>query len=249
MRGKPPEAKSVAKTRQREVITKEVIEVPQESGPPAKPERPPRLDLWELCGSTTEQEWKDRNLVAYLHRINPGKTKGLGPYLRKYYGPFDIDMVKEEWGGSEFPGGVEGNYTVMMNERNKIWFNQEFQIAGAARYPNQSQVSNGEGDSDVLRYLKEQASKVDRLQESIIQLKTSAISSQAENPAVSMLASAFSTGLTKLAEIQANPRTNPVMDQLMNAAIARMINPPDPYAGLAKFAETVERSSRRSCRI
>jgi hypothetical protein len=237
MKKKLEEPKNVGKTRQREVtITKEVIQVPEIQPPDHPPERPERRDVWELCGSTTEQDWKERNLVAYLHRINPTKTKGLGPYLRKYYAPFDIDQIKEEWGGSDFPNGVEGCYTVLMNERNHIWFTQEFQIAGPARYPNQSQVSSGEGDSDLLHFLRDQSSKVDRLQESIITLKTAAMSSQAENPAISMLAGAFTTGLTKLAEVQATgPRTDPIYDQLIKAAIAKMLNPPDPYEGLAKL--------------
>lgn len=87
----------------------------------AAPEKP---DFWVYMQSLTPDQWKDH--IVYLTRELPRTTiNGMGGYLVKLVQPFDIEEIKQAYGGQEF--------SYIMKRKNEIMYSGRFKIEAPAK--------------------------------------------------------------------------------------------------------------------
>src|SRR5260370_31407167 len=65
-------------------------------------ERETRPDFWTYMRSLTPEDWKDH--IVYLTRERPKTHMNgvVGGYLTKIIQPFELDQIKEPYGGYQF---------------------------------------------------------------------------------------------------------------------------------------------------
>lgn len=81
-------------------------------------------DFWVYMQSLTADQWKDH--IVYLTRELPRTTiNGLGGYLVKLVQPFDIEEIKQAYGGQEF--------SYIMKRKNEIMYSGRFKIEAPAK--------------------------------------------------------------------------------------------------------------------
>jgi hypothetical protein len=134
----------VPSARPKPGVVRQTIEV-RATQPAARQEpKKSRPDFWTYIGKLTLEEWKDH--VVYLTRELPKlHTKGIGRYLVKIVEPFDIDDIKNAYGGFEF--------SYIMKRKNAIVYCGRFRIEAPPKLDTARESQPiGESGTNVLLY-------------------------------------------------------------------------------------------------
>ena len=171
---------STAKSSSGAVVTT-TLEMPQENqnGSPPKSETKP--DFWSYMQSLTPEEWKEH--VVYLTREEPKTSiNGLGGYLTKMMGPFEIDDVKNAFGGVRF--------SYIMKKGPKVVYGGDFRIEAPPRYDlvrERPDAMGGNGASSQDNNVKTLLEKIPNTKEALAQ-------------SMDMVTTAYKTSLNNIAE-------------------------------------------------
>lgn len=161
-----------------------------------KPPAPEKPDFFTYMNSLTPEEWK--NHIVYLTRENPKTSiNGLGGYLTKLQQTFDIEDIKNAYGGYEF--------SYIMKKGNEVAYSGRFRVESAPKYdPAREQTpaaANGAAktdlDGNILKVLEQQN---ERLYQVLTQLQGAKGENPAIGSAIDILTTAYKTGMTTLRE-------------------------------------------------
>src|SRR5579872_1076760 len=216
--------------------TKRTRVIPANS-PDNEAEKPWRtLDKWDYIGSLTPEQWGRENLVVYLYRYDDkGNPWGIG----KFTGALDEFKVLEMFGG--------GRFNLKMKRGPQLIINEDFQLEGPAKTPgvNGAAAVSPSGTPSEGALL----TTINALIEELRAARGGTMAQDAFKNALSLQSQVFSSTLPAVASsVQAlthpaAPGPDPMRDlqaQLLQAMIAKMLNPTDPIETFAKMAAAVK---------
>jgi len=246
-------------------VIHQTIEIPQTpAAAPAQPDAA-KPDFFAYMQRLSPEEWKDH--IIYLTRENPKTSiNGLGGYLTKLQQPFDIEDIKNAYGGYEF--------SYIMKKKNDIAYSGRFRVEAAPKldrereYNADSNRSQPIGtDGSVLRVLEQQN---ERLYQVLTELQGKDDKNPAINSAVDILTTAYKSGVQAIndtkpaaaAAVDPEKQLNGVLalaerivavrgeggfnlekilsNPIIAPLITRLISPPDPLAELAKLGGVLD---------
>ena len=225
------------------------IEMPSVDTKPASEEGKP--DFWTYMRSLSPEEW--RNHIVYITRENP-KTSigGVGGYLCKVVQPFDIDEIKNTYGGYEF--------SYIMKKENKIVYSGSFKIEAPPKLdPNRESSSAqapaaGSVDSQlagqIISMLREELQKQpaspanDRAMQLLTEASTRAMDMiKAQMPQQQTPANQLADILTLAERLRPNDSSNQVVLQMLGVfmpLVTKALTPVDPLDQLTKMGAAIE---------
>ena len=206
------------------------------NSPDNETEKPWRLlDKWDYIASLTPEQWGRENLVVYLYRYDDkGNPWGIG----KFTGAFDEFKVLEMFGG--------GRFNLKMKRGPQLIINDDFQLEGPAKTPGVNgaaaiPVNGAPSDGALL-------TTINALIEELRAARGGTLATDAIRSAMTLQGQVFGAGVeavkaTLSHTAPASTAPNPMLDlqtQLMQAMIAKMLNPTDPIETFAKMAAAVK---------
>jgi hypothetical protein len=216
--------------------TKRTRTIPANS-PESDAEKPWRvLGSWEYIASLSPDQWTKENLVIYLYRYDEkGNAWGIG----KWTGPLDEFKVLEMFGG--------GRFNLKMKRGPQLIINDDFQLEGAPRTPGMNGApalnSNGTANEGVL------LTALNALIEELRAARGGSVTQDAIKSAMSLQGQVFGAGVEAVKSTLVHTATptpaqptamEKLQEQLMQAMIAKMLNPTDPIETFAKMAAAVK---------
>ncbi len=194
------------------------------------------LDKWDYIASLTPEQWGRENLMVYLYRYDEkGNPWGIG----KFTGPLDEFKVLEMFGG--------GRFNLKMKRGPQLIINDDFQLEGPARTPG----ANGAASPNTSATPSEGAllTTINALIEELRAARGGTLATDAIRSAMTLQGQVFGAGVEAVKSTlshAASPAAavpDPMRDiqmQLMQAMIAKMLNPTDPIETFAKMAAAVK---------
>jgi ribosomal protein S17E len=230
------------------------IEMPKPAD--EKPAEKETLDFWTYMARLTPEEWKGH--IIYLTREQPKTTiNGVGGYLTKLMQPFDIEDIKQAYGGREF------SY-IMKNEKGSIIYSGKFNVEAPPRFDAQRESpgggSNGASSNDgsmvkefvsVLREELQRSREANSLPNPGTEEAITLLSKASERAMeiVSKQVPQGSSSTAQLAELvtivkgmMPPPPPSGGLDLmvLLKPLIEKLLTPPDPLAELAKLKSAMD---------
>src|SRR5579864_695676 len=210
--------------------TKRTRVIPANS-PDNEAEKPWRnLDKWDYIGSLTPEQWGRENLVVYLYRYDDkGNPWGIG----KFTGALDEFKVLEMFGG--------GRFNLKMKRGPQLIINEDFQLEGPPKTPgvNGAAAVSPSGTPSEGALL----TTINALIEELRAARGGTLATDAIRSAMTLQGQVFGAGveavkstLSHAAPAAAPSPMDELQKQLMQAMIAKMLNPTDPIETFAKMA-------------
>jgi hypothetical protein len=178
---------------------------------------------------TRQGAWHDHMARVY-RAVDETWRRTTSPVDNKLNEFFDEDFIRAKWGGGRYIVWLYGppDASKLMN-KYMIELEGEPKIAGNGS-------SNGNGDSGI-------RSGDPMLQEVLAELRSQRTTSQEVMRAtmlqsMDILGMAYKNAVSVVPAAAAQPQ-NPLMDRLLDASISKMLNPPDPLAGITQIGTMV----------
>jgi hypothetical protein len=215
--------------------TKRTRVIPPNS-PDNEGEKPWRiLDKWDYIASLTPEQWGRESLVVYLYRYDDkGNPWGIG----KFTGALDEFKVLEMFGG--------GRFNLKMKRGPQLIINDDFQLEGPARTPG----VNGAAAVGTVGTPSEGAllTTINALIEELRAARGGTLATDAIRSAMTLQGQVFGAGVeavkSTLSHVApAAPQANSMDDlnkALMQAVIAKILNPSDPIESFSKMATAMK---------
>jgi len=141
-------------------VIHQTIEVPATPAVEEQETKEARPDFWTYMHTLTPEEWKDH--IVYLTREQPkyNIAAGGGGYLTKFVQPFDLEDVKQLYGGYEF--------SYIMNKGRKIVYSGNFRIEAPPRIdPQRESVPAGDQSNIAQQFISMLREELGRMRESL----------------------------------------------------------------------------------
>jgi len=190
-------------------VVRTEVEIPSNNTETIPPEKP---GFWELvCSLSPEQWWSgtqgEKGYKVYLYRDNPrGPGQGSG-YIRLINHFFDVEFVKQEFGGYDYHALLNDPSGAMVARANFSISAPPKGIVDASSPQNGSQPAAAPGDSSfqaqVLREMRESNERTHRLMERIMTDRSSPVAGDPLGivaPVVQGIVTMFSNAMPKAAD-------------------------------------------------
>jgi hypothetical protein len=214
-----------------------------------KSEPKERGDFWDYQANLTPEQWKEHDIYIYRYRTDSDGRSKRGPYVDKFVSPISLAMIKGLMGG--------GRFNALMHDGRELVFNEDFEIEGAPKVynPDGSAIfapPAAAGTDGSANALGMKALEMSLNQPAIVTAMMSLLAEAAkqsielvkaqQQPAQNPLETlrAAKEILTPVFAGAAPSSANPIMDKLVDAMIARMLNPTDPIETFAKMVTAVK---------
>lgn len=215
-----------------------------------------KQDFWSYMAGLTTEQWKDH--IVYLTREQPKTTiNGVGGYLTKLVQSFDVEDIKQAYGGREF--------SYIMKRDNKLIYSGRFSVEAPPRFDSAREsagtaVASSNGESALLKDF------VNVLRE---ELQRSREANNTANPAtdeaIKLVSSASEKAMNIVAErANANGSGNStqqlselvnivkglipqqssdggILGMVLKPLLEKLLTPPDPMAQVTTFLTIFEK--------
>ena len=198
--------------------------------PDASAERSDDRDFWEFTAALTTKDW-ERYLI-YVYRMTGDR---LGPYVAKYPSRISEDMIAENHGGGKYRCWLKTTAGEIIKTAN-------FEIEGAPKINTGAPTANPA--APMPQHAADQSSLnrlCDLLERVVLRNDNGAIQGEALRSALNLQSEGFRSVVQNVRDIAppaaapAAAATNPLLDKLLEAAIAKLLNPSDPIETFAKM--------------
>lgn len=182
------------------------------------------LDTWEYLASLSPDQWTREEIVVYLYRYDEkGQRWGLG----KFTTAIDEFKVLETFGG--------GRFNLVVKRRQQIIKNEDFQLEGPQRTPGMnggaplSPGTAAPGSEGAL------LTTINALVEELRAARGGTVLQESIKNSVGLSSQIFAAAMPAVtATLQnvagnhpAQPARDPLVEKLLDAAIAKLLNPPE----------------------
>jgi hypothetical protein len=200
--------------------TKRTRVIPEQADTSDKPWR--LLDVWEYLASLTPDQYARENVVAYLYRYDSNGNL-YACEDGKFNGPVDQFKIGDLYGG--------GRFNIKVKRGPQLIKNEDFQIEGPAK-----SLSNGRpGSTSPAAPGSEGAllTTINALVEELRAARGGTTLQDSLKNAMALNASIFSAAIPVVTSTLQNvtgghtaPARDPLVEELLKAAVAKMLNPP-----------------------
>ena len=223
----------IANRQSKPAVLHQTLEIPSAS--PATEETPKeretRPDFWTYMRSLTPEDWKDH--IVYLTRERPKTHMNgvVGGYLTKIIEPFELDDIKDAYGGYEF------SY-IMKRGRDAI-YNGRFTVEAPPKLDGQRESAAAAGENGGGNALVQQF--VNMLREELERSRGAAGGDQTTTKAVEMLSKASEKAMDMIKQ-QVPEASNPTMQlkELLTVAKDLGVFPGAGGGGANNILETIK---------
>jgi hypothetical protein len=198
------------------------------------------LEWSQYLAGLSEVEWRAQAVIAYLYRYD---EKGNKYALAKYTTAIDEFKVQEDFGG--------GHFQILVKRGPQIIINEDFRVEGAQKAPATNgpspNVGNMDANGQLVAMLREELRS---MRDELKTVTASGVTSKAVEQAVGLSGQVFSSAVgaaqTTLANITGKSgghEPGPMDElnkQLMQAMIAKLLNPADPIEQFAKMVSAMK---------